>query len=73
MALAEHAVALRMFYRRDICIPVFLALNKVGVGQYEDSDFKLSPNTLKSPLNWLKFTKKSWGQAFFRSWIRHCL
>ena len=37
------------------------------------------PNTLKSPLNWLKFTKKSCGQApktpgaplLFRSWIRH--
>ena len=25
--------------------------------------FLFSANTLKSPLNWLKFTKKSWGQA----------
>ena len=40
MALQEQAVALRMFYRRDICIPVFLALNKVKVGRYEDSDSK---------------------------------
>ena len=40
MALAEHALALGMFYRRDICIQMFLALNKVGVGQYKDSDSK---------------------------------
>ena len=40
MALAKHAVALRMFYRRDICIQMFLALNKVGAGQYKDSDSK---------------------------------
>ena len=33
-------IALRMFYSRDICIPVFVALNKIGVGQYEDSDSK---------------------------------
>ena len=26
-----------------------------------------SANTLKSPLNWLKFTKKSWGQAKTRA------
>ena len=38
-----------------------------------------SPNTFKSPLNWLKFTKKILGASkpppprFFRSWICHCV